>query len=205
LPDDRLLILTPDAATYAALAADAGLDDLEIHAATEVDQARTAAAGCNVVLGVPALVAGLLDAMPRLGWVQSTYAGVDALCRPGLRRDYTLTGLRGIFGALMREYVLGWILALERDLFEARQLQLRGRPWGSAVSARSARRWPGRVPRSACVWSATDVRRRRVPRSTGSTAGMSFRRSLPSPITWSWCCRTRQRPPACSTVTPWPR
>lgn len=127
MPDDRLLILTPDAATYAALAADAGLDDLEIHAATEVDQARTAAAGCNVVLGVPALVAGLLDAMPRLGWVQSTYAGVDALCRPGLRRDYTLTGLRGIFGALMREYVLGWILALERDLFEARQLQLRGR------------------------------------------------------------------------------
>jgi phosphoglycerate dehydrogenase-like enzyme len=92
LPDDRLLILTPDAATYAALAADAGLDDLEIHAATEVDQARTTAAGCNVVLGVPALVAGLLDAMPRLGWVQSTYAGVDALCRPGLRRDYTLTG-----------------------------------------------------------------------------------------------------------------
>ena len=125
---DRLLIVTPDAADYAALAAQTDLGGLAIHTATDAEAARAHAAGCNLVLGVPAQVAGLLDAMPRLTWVQSTYAGVDALCRPGLRRDYTLTGLRGIFGALMREYVFGWILALERDLFAARENQ-RQRRW----------------------------------------------------------------------------
>ncbi len=127
MPGDRLLIVTPDAADYAALAAEAGLEGLATHAASDVDAARTHAAECNLVLGVPALVAELLEHMPRLAWVQSTYAGVDALCRPGLRRDYALTGLRGIFGALMREYVFGWILALERDLFGARDNQHRGR------------------------------------------------------------------------------
>ncbi len=124
---DRLLIVSPDAATYAALAAEADLGALEVRATTDVTGARDLAAECNLVLGVPALVAELLGEMPRLAWVQSTFAGVDALCRPGLRRDYALTGLRGIFGALMREYVLGWILALERDLFGARDHQRHGR------------------------------------------------------------------------------
>ena len=130
MPDphaDRLLILAPEAAAYAELVAAADLGPLAVAVAGDVAGARAHAAQCNLVLGVPALVAQLLDRLPRLTWVQSTYAGVDALCRPGLRRDYTLTGVREVFGGLMREYVLGWILALERDLFTAREDQRHGR------------------------------------------------------------------------------
>jgi phosphoglycerate dehydrogenase-like enzyme len=125
----RLLILAPDA--DASLVEEAGLGPRSVAVATDEDAARSVAADCDVVLGVPALVAGVLDALPALAWVQSTYAGVDALCREGLRRDYLLTGVRDVFGGLMREYVLGWILALERDLFATRDDQ-------------AARRWQPR-------------------------------------------------------------
>jgi len=125
--DDCLLILAPDAGDYAELVADADLGPIVVEVATEPAAARSSAGHCNLVLGVPALVAELLDDLPRRLWVQSTYAGVDALCRPGLRRDYTLTGVREVFGTLMREYVLGWILALERDLFAVRNDQQQGR------------------------------------------------------------------------------
>jgi phosphoglycerate dehydrogenase-like enzyme len=39
------------------------------------------------------------------------------------RRDYQLTGLRGIFGQAMTEYVLGWLLALERGVIRRAQAQ----------------------------------------------------------------------------------
>lgn len=133
--DDRLLIISPDAASYAELATRADLGFREVCSASDVQTAMHHAAPCNIVLGVPAEVAGCLDLLPRLEWVQSTYAGVDALCQEGLRRDYTLTGVKGIFGELMREYVLGWILALERDLFASREDQ-------------HARRWEPRPFRS---------------------------------------------------------
>ncbi|MDX1594377.1 MAG: D-2-hydroxyacid dehydrogenase [Gammaproteobacteria bacterium] len=123
MTDDHLLIVSPDAATYAELASRADLGFREVRSAADVQGARHHAAPCNIVLGVPALVAECLDVLPRLDWVQSTYAGVDALCDTGLRRDYTLTGVKGIFGELMREYVIGWILALERDLFAVREDQ----------------------------------------------------------------------------------
>ena len=124
--ENHLLILAPDAGEYAELVAGANLGPLAVEVAITAAAARSFAGDCNLVLGVPALVAELLDDLPRLVWVQSTYAGVDALCRDGLRRDYKLTGIREVFGTLMREYVLGWILALERDLFAVREDQRQG-------------------------------------------------------------------------------
>jgi phosphoglycerate dehydrogenase-like enzyme len=49
--------------------------------------------------------------------VQSSWAGVKPLVDHP-RRDYLLTGVRGIFGQSMTEYVLGWLLALERRIIE---------------------------------------------------------------------------------------
>jgi len=125
---NRVLVLSPDAERYVQLLRARALPDAHVEGAATADEARGAAARANVVLGKPALVAGILDQAEQLEWVQSTFAGVDALTAPGLRRDYRLTGLKEIFGPLMSEYVFGWILALERHVFELRAQQGR-REW----------------------------------------------------------------------------
>lgn len=125
---NHLLVLSPDADRYVELLQARELPDLRIDGAATTQVARKQVMRCNIILGKPAQVADILDHAPRLEWVQSTFAGVDALMAPGLPRDYRLTGLKDIFGPLMSEYVFGWILALERHLFELRDQQAR-RHW----------------------------------------------------------------------------
>ena len=71
----------------------------------------------EVVLGAPSHIAAVMDELASARWIQSTWAGVAPLVQKG-RRDYQLTGVKGIFGPLMSEYVLGWLLALERRIIE---------------------------------------------------------------------------------------
>jgi phosphoglycerate dehydrogenase-like enzyme len=69
----------------------------------------------------------VLDRLPALRWVQATWAGVEPLLDPSLRRDYVLTNARGVFGARMSEYVFGYMLAHERLIFEKYASQREGR------------------------------------------------------------------------------
>ena len=125
---NSLLILDKDAPTYVAELRQHNLADLDISAASEPDEALKVAEKVNIILGQPAMIADILSKSGRLRWVQSTFAGIEPLCRKGLRTDYLLTGVKDIFGALMREYVLGYILARERSLFETYQNQ-RNKVW----------------------------------------------------------------------------
>ena len=54
---------------------------------------------------------------PNLHWIQSTWAGVDALTGH-IPESVSITPLRGVFGQAMSEFVLGWILGLERNIIE---------------------------------------------------------------------------------------
>lgn len=126
-PVNKLLILAADAAKYTALIKAADLQHLEVSTSGDLESAKALVAGCNMVLGDPLLVSEVLAAADQLVWVQSTWAGVDHLCRTGLRRDYVLTGAKGIFGPLISEYVMTYIFALERQLFTMRSNQLERR------------------------------------------------------------------------------
>ena len=72
---------------------------------------------------VKVLVASPQDAkkfvpfFPNLRWIQSTWAGVDALAGH-IPESVGVTPLRGVFGQAMSEFVLGWILSLERNIIE---------------------------------------------------------------------------------------
>lgn len=127
---NRLLILAQDATAYTPLVEAAGLGQLEIVAATRQGKALALVADCNIILGEPPLIAAVLASANRLEWVQSSWAGVDRLCRAELRRDYVLTGVKDIFGALISEYVMTYLFALERRIFTMRtnQLQKRWQP-----------------------------------------------------------------------------
>lgn len=81
--------------------------------------------------GDPRLIAKLLDEWPALRWVQSTWAGVAPLVGHP-RRDYQLTGVKGIFGAQMTEYVAAHLLAISQRLPERAARQSRREWWPRA-------------------------------------------------------------------------
>ena len=111
----KLLILAQDENKYRALIEEARLDNLEF--------ATQPADDVDIVLGEPSRIKAALASLPALSWAQSIWAGVEPLLDPALRRDYTLTNARGVFGELMSEYVIGYLLAHERKIFQRREAQ----------------------------------------------------------------------------------
>jgi len=122
-----LLILSRHAGEYHRLVSAAGLPDLEVTATSDAADARARAADFDLAFGEPSLLKQVLPAMSRVRWVQATWAGVEPLLDPTLRRDYTLTNARGVFGGLMSEYVFAYLLAHERRLLEKHKAQAEGR------------------------------------------------------------------------------
>ena len=111
----KLLILAQDKDQYRALIEEAQLEDLEF--------ATQPADDVDIVLGEPSLIKAALGSLPALSWAQSIWAGVEPLLDPAARRDYTLTNARGVFGELMSEYVIGYLLAHERKIFQRHEAQ----------------------------------------------------------------------------------
>jgi phosphoglycerate dehydrogenase-like enzyme len=79
---------------------------------------RTPTPEINIVLGEPSRIKAALASLPALSWSQSIWAGVEPLLDPASRKDYILTNARGVFGGLMSEYILGYLLAYERRIFQ---------------------------------------------------------------------------------------
>ena len=69
----------------------------------------------EVVVGAPPDLVALLRHCPRLRWVQSTWAGIDAIAHFA-SETLQITPLKGVFGPAMTEYVMGWLLAIERNV-----------------------------------------------------------------------------------------
>jgi phosphoglycerate dehydrogenase-like enzyme len=122
-----LLILSRHADAYRELVEAARLPGLRIITASTVSDIDREAAAADLVLGEPSLIRDALPRLAALRWVQATWAGVEPLLDPALRRDYILTNARGVFGSLMSEYVFGYLLAHERKIFEKRTSQQAGK------------------------------------------------------------------------------
>ena len=122
-----LLILSRHATEYHSLIDAARLPQLGIVSTTDPADLPPSATLCDVALGEPSLLRDALGRMPELHWVQATWAGVEPLLDPSLRRDYVLTNARGVFGGLMSEYVFGYLLAHERRILEKHAAQTSGR------------------------------------------------------------------------------
>ncbi len=106
----KLLLLTSDNQKYQQLIEQCQLPNLTI-----VDEQPQHICEANIWLAEPKLAAPLLPMANKLTWLQSTFAGVDALCKPRSRQDYQLTNIRGIFGPLMSEYLFGYLLSHHRS------------------------------------------------------------------------------------------
>lgn len=68
----------------------------------------------SVMLADPDLASNIIHSCAVITWCQSTWAGNAPLLNAN-KSDYTLTGLKGIFGKLMREYVFAYLLEHARN------------------------------------------------------------------------------------------
>lgn len=107
----KLLAVSQHAELFAELIASARLPNLIFQTCTHAQASDCQ--GVDILFGAPDRLAPLLPHCESLRWVQSSWAGVKPLVECP-RRDYQLTGVKGIFGAPMTEFVLAWLLALER-------------------------------------------------------------------------------------------
>ncbi len=81
--------------------------------------------GARILLADPTAAARLAPDMPSLQWIQSTWAGVDALLAAGVPPGVTVTSLKEVFGSQMREFVFGHLLAHTQDIV----VRTSGRSW----------------------------------------------------------------------------
>src|SRR6266850_3382874 len=122
-----VLILSRHARDYHRLVDAAHLPDLGITSTADPADAASHAADVDLAFGEPSLLRQVLPVMTALRWAQATWAGVEPLLDPSLRRDYILTNARGVFGGLMSDYVFAYALAHERRLLEKYRAQLERR------------------------------------------------------------------------------
>ncbi|MDD2051414.1 D-2-hydroxyacid dehydrogenase [Pseudomonas putida] len=127
----RVLIAEHDYSRYTRLLQDAA-PELEVLTSGDSAELSAMAADCPIWLGQPDLLATLLRQGHRPEWVQSTWAGITPLLADGLSRDYRLTRAVGIFGQVMAEYVLTYILGHEREVL-ARLVSQVERKWDNRL------------------------------------------------------------------------
>ncbi|WP_460117286.1 D-2-hydroxyacid dehydrogenase [Pseudomonas sp. S2_C03] len=125
----RVLIAEHDHAIYAQLLRQAA-PDLEVLTSGDSAELARQAAECPIWLGQPDLLATLLRQGHKPQWLQSTWAGITPLLADGLSRHYRLTRAVGIFGQVMAEYVLTYMLGHEREVLPRLVSQVE-RKWDS--------------------------------------------------------------------------
>lgn len=123
----RVLIAEHDYIVYTQLLRKAA-PDIEVMSSGDSAVLSRMAPECPVWLGQPDLLANLLRQGHSPSWLQSTWAGITPLLVEGLSRDYRLTRAVGIFGQVMAEYLLTYMLGHEREVL-ARLMSQVERRW----------------------------------------------------------------------------
>jgi len=136
----RVLIAEHDYPLYTQLLGQIA-PDLEVMSTGDSAELSRMAADCLVWLGQPDLLATLLRQGHTPQWLQSTWAGITPLLAEGLPREYRLTRAVGIFGQVMAEFVLTYMLGHEREVL-ARLVSQVERKWdnrlGQSLAGRKA-------------------------------------------------------------------
>ncbi|MEM7077533.1 MAG: D-2-hydroxyacid dehydrogenase [Pseudomonadota bacterium] len=113
----RILVLEHAAEAYREY-----LDDLRDEI-TYTTRAVAAEDEYDVLLAMPDLAAEYLSRGGRADWIQSTWAGVGPLARTELPGHARVTGVKGVFGGQIAEYVFTYVLEEIRQPERLRQAQ----------------------------------------------------------------------------------
>lgn len=115
---NTVIVITRNQEEYERRLAALNLPDLEVLAPRDEQGIRENIERANIMLARPPLARDYINAAKNVKWMQSTYAGVDAMNAEGLRRDYLLTNIREVYGPPLAEYTFAYILAFRKELAE---------------------------------------------------------------------------------------
>ena len=107
----QVLIIEEEAPRFLKLLQAENLPQITLRRWIDAQSASQECGLAEIILGAPDAVAQLLPLCDRLEWVQSSWAGLKPLIL-ATRRDYLLTGVKDVFGPMMSEFVIGWLLAV---------------------------------------------------------------------------------------------
>ena len=130
-----MLVVDDEAEAYAA-AIEAACDGVRVIAARTPAEACARGGEADMLAALaPVVIQELIDAMPRLRWIQALTTGTDQLDRLRLPPGTLVTSARGIHGPQMAELAFLHMLALARDFRVMLENQAAAR-W---------QRWPQRL------------------------------------------------------------
>jgi phosphoglycerate dehydrogenase-like enzyme len=93
-----------------------------LHSASQVPNEESLAVA-DVIIAEPDLASLYIKSCSQLKWLQSTWAGNNKLQAVD-KKDYILTGVKGVFGLQMVEYILSYLLYFTRRIEDFNQLKL---------------------------------------------------------------------------------
>jgi phosphoglycerate dehydrogenase-like enzyme len=134
--DAGILVASRDIADYREALQHLSAEGVRLDFAETTAQALRAYQHQGVLLAQPDIAAVVIDQMPTVHWVQSTWAGITPLLHTR-RQDFVLTGIKDVFGPQMAEYCLGQILAFELQ-YHLRQHKQQAREWWHEPTGRLA-------------------------------------------------------------------
>jgi phosphoglycerate dehydrogenase-like enzyme len=109
----QLLVVADDSAPWTDTVV--SLASPHLRAIIVAPDAEIETSAVEVLVGAPPDLAALIPRCPKLRWVQSTWSGIDAIAHFA-SETLKITPLKGVFGPAMTEYVMGWLLAIERNV-----------------------------------------------------------------------------------------
>lgn len=96
----------------------------------------------NILLADPPIAHKHINQAKNVVWMQSTFAGIDAMVEDSLRCDYILTNVRDVYGKSIAEYVLTYALHFEREV-ERNLTNQKSKEWEYKLSKTLARKTMG--------------------------------------------------------------
>ncbi len=113
-----LVVLTRDQVNYSKKLIGLKLPGLEIIVPKNPYKVGPEIKRANILFANPLMAKEYINEAKHVVWMQSTFAGIDAMNAPSLRKDYVLTNARGIYGEAIAEYVFSYILLFEKEILE---------------------------------------------------------------------------------------
>lgn len=155
----KVVICTREQEEFKNLVENFNLPEIELYAPETEEELLLHLNDAEVIFANPILLSKYINHAKNVKWVQSSFAGIDALNNESLQKNYILTNMRETYGEIMAEYVLGYILMLEKNILWNIKNQ-KNKAWGqksypSIVWKKIWIMWIGSIGRIIAIYAKT--------------------------------------------------